>query len=70
MSTPRYQRRPDPAEALATLCPGCDRTYRGPLCPRCNPIVVRNGDGRVVGTRHGSGRRCEDAPCCGCCRGV
>lgn len=35
----------------------------------CRPLVrtTRHGRPQVVGGVENTGRRCEDAPCCGCC---
>lgn len=59
-------------ECGKVIAVGDSINYGGPgavSCETCRPLaVVRTRYGRSIHGGHAAtGRRCEDAPCCGCC---
>lgn len=73
MATVIKLRRDDHCRECGKKLPaGTEAQYGGPgavSCVGCRPLAtVRTRYGRkVYGGEEHTGRRCEDAPCCGCC---
>jgi hypothetical protein len=59
-------------ECSGAIAVGARINYGGPGAVThedCRPlaVMVRGRGRRVYGGYESTGRRCEDAPCCGCC---